>query len=208
MDTDPLAVQTDISSEESVKAMVDRVVDKYGRIEVLVNNAAVSGPTAIIPDIDSEDWRETIAINLHGTFYCCKYASQIMMRKRQGNIITLSSTGGRTGYPMRAPYSVTRWGVIGLSHTLAAELGALGIRVNAVVPGPVEGGRSTRVFETRAKAEGVPFEEVKKRYTQDIPIGRMPNEQEVANAVIYLASDLSMGIHGQTIQVDGGRRMQ
>jgi len=109
---------------------------------------------------------------------------------------------------MRAPYAVSRWGVIGLSHTLAAELGPLGIRVNAVVPGPIEGERSNRVFATRAVAENKDIEDVKQFFTKDIPIGRMPTEKEVAQSVIYLASDFSSGIHGQTIQVDGGFRMQ
>ena len=207
MGTDPLPVRTDIGVEASVREMVNSVMDKYGRIDVLVNNAAVTGPSARIPDIDCDDWKETIAINLTGTFFCCKYVSQIMIRAKRGNIITLSSTAGRSCYPMRASYAVTRWGVIGLSHTLAAELGPLGIRVNAVVPGPIEGQRSKGVFEAMARAEDKSFEDVKQFYTKDIPIGRMPTEQEVANAVIYLASDLSVGIHGQTLQVDGGRRM-
>jgi NAD(P)-dependent dehydrogenase (short-subunit alcohol dehydrogenase family) len=207
MDTDPLAVRTDISNEDSVKEMVNRAMDKYDRIDVLVNNAAVSGPSARVPDIESDDWLNTIAINLTGTFFCCKYVAQIMVPAKRGNIITLSSTAGRSCYPMRAPYAVTRWGVIGLSHTLAAELGPLGIRVNAVVPGPIEGQRSKGVFEAMARAQGKSFDDIRKFYTKDIPIGRMPTEQEVANAVIYLASDMSIGIHGQTLQVDGGRRM-
>jgi len=208
MHTEPMALTVDIGIENDVREMTAAVVDKYGGIDVLVNNAAISGPTALIPDIDTEDWRAAIDINLSDTFYCCKYVSQVMQRAKSGNIITISSVGGRTAYPMRAPYAVTRWGVIGLSHTLAAELGPLGIRVNAVVPGPIEGERSNRVFATRAAAENKDIEDVKQFFTGDIPIGRMPTEQEVAQCVIYLASDFSSGIHGQTIQVDGGFRMQ
>jgi len=208
MDTDPLALTVDISQEDAVRSMVDAVVDKYSGIDVLVNNAAITGPTAMIPDIASEDWRATVDINLSGTFYCCKYASKIMRESKSGNIVTLSSVAGRTGYPMRAPYAVSRWGVIGLSHTLAAELGPMGIRVNAVVPGPIEGARSDRVFVAMAEAQNRDIDEIKQFFTKDIPIGRMPTEQEVAQCVVYLASDHSMGIHGQTIQVDGGFRMQ
>jgi len=208
MNTDPLALTVDIGIERAVRDMAQAVVDKYGGIDVLVNNAAISGPTAMIPEIDTDDWRAAVDINLNGTFYCCKYVSKVMVEAKSGNIITISSVGGRTAYPLRAPYAVTRWGVIGLSHTLAAELGPFGIRVNAVVPGPVEGERSSRVFATRAEAENKDFEEIKQFFTKDIPIGRMPSEQEVANSVVYLASDFSAGIHGQTIQVDGGFRMQ
>ena len=124
-----------------------------------------------------------------------------------GNIITLSSVAGKTAYPLRAAYCVTRWGVIGLSHTLAAELGPLGIRVNAVVPGPIEGERSENVFRTRAQVENISVDEVKRFFTRDVPIGRLPTEQEVANSVIFLASEASAGIHGQIIQVDGGFRI-
>jgi NAD(P)-dependent dehydrogenase (short-subunit alcohol dehydrogenase family) len=208
MKTDPLALAVDIGTEKAVRAMVDTVMDRYSGIDVLINNAAIAGPTAMIPDIESDDWRQAVDINLSGTFYCCKYVSRVMREAKSGNIITLSSVAGRTGYPLRAPYAVTRWGVIGLSHTLAAELGPHGVRVNTVVPGPIEGDRSNRVFEARAEAENVSVEEIKKFFTKDIPIGRMPTEQEVANCVTYLASDASVGIHGQTIQVDGGFRMQ
>jgi NAD(P)-dependent dehydrogenase (short-subunit alcohol dehydrogenase family) len=207
MGTNPLPVTTDIGSEESVKALVAAAVSKYGGVDILVNNAAIEGPTAAIPDVDGDDWREAIAINLSGTFYCCKYAGQVMREAGRGNIITLSSVGGLTAYPLRSPYAVSRWGVIGLSKTLAAELGPAGIRVNAVVPGPIEGGRSARVFKTRAEAEGLDPEDVKQAFTKDIPIGRMPTEEEVANCILFLASDMSAGVHGQMIQVDGGFRI-
>jgi NAD(P)-dependent dehydrogenase (short-subunit alcohol dehydrogenase family) len=208
MNTDPLALTVDIGIESTVRDMAEAVADKYGGMDVLVNNAAITGPTAIIPDIDPADWRAVVDINLSGTFYCCKHVSKFMLKAGSGNIITISSVAGRTAYPLRAPYAVTRWGVIGLSHTLAAELGPLGIRVNTVVPGPIEGDRSNRVFVARAEAEDKDVEEIRQFFTKDIPIGRMPTEQEVANCVVYLASDLSTGIHGQTIQVDGGFRMQ
>ena len=208
MGTRPLALTVDISQEYEVRAMMDKVVAQYSRIDVLVNNAAIAGPTAMIPDLETSDWHETVNINLNGTFYCCKYASTVMREAGAGNIVTISSVAGRTGYPLRAPYAVTRWGVIGLSHTLAAELGPLGIRVNCVVPGPIEGERSDRVFAARAEAENMAIDDVKQFFTKDIPIGRMPTEQEVANTVVFLASDRSTGVHGQTIQVDGGFRMQ
>lgn len=207
MKTDPLALQVDISSESAVRDMVDQVVAKYESIDVLVNNSAISGPTAMVPDIETEEWQEAININLNGTFYCCKHVSRVMREAGSGNIITVSSVGGRTAYPLRSAYCVTRWGVIGLSHTLAAELGPHGIRVNTVVPGPIEGERSENVFRARAKAENIGIDEVKQFYTKDIPIGRMPTEQEVANSVVFLASDFSTGVHGQIIQVDGGFRI-
>ena len=208
MDTDPLAVETDISSEDAVRNMVERAAEKYGAIDVLVNNAAIAGPTASVADVATAEWRETVDINLVGTFYCSKHVATRMRDAGHGNIITLSSVAGRTAYPLRSAYCVTRWGVIGLSYTLAAELGPHNVRVNTIVPGPIEGDRSANVFRARAAAEGKSAEEVKQFFTKDIPIGRMPTEQEVANSVIFLASDASIGVHGQIIQVDGGYQMQ
>ena len=207
MNTDPLALRVDISCESDVQSMVDRVVDKYQTIDVLVNNSAIAGPTAMVPDIETDQWREAVDINLTGTFFCCKHVSAVMREAGAGNIITLSSVAGKTAYPLRAAYCVTRWGVIGLSHTLAAELGPHGIRVNTVVPGPIEGERSENVFKARASVDNTSVDEIKRFFTKDIPIGRMPTEQEVANSVIFLASDFSAGVHGQIIQVDGGFRI-
>jgi NAD(P)-dependent dehydrogenase (short-subunit alcohol dehydrogenase family) len=207
MNTDPLALKVDISSDNAVRDMVDQVVGKYQSVDVLVNNSAIAGPTGMVPDIETDEWQEAININLNGTFYCCKHVSRVMRETKSGNIITLSSVAGRTAYPLRAAYCVTRWGVIGLSHTLAAELGPYGIRVNAIVPGPIEGDRSENVFRTRANVENKSIDEVKHYFTKDIPIGRMPTEQEVAASAIFLASDFSSGIHGQIIQVDGGFRI-
>lgn len=207
MNTDPLSLCVDISSESDVREMVDKTMEKYQSVDVLVNNSAISGPTAMVPDIESKEWRETIDINLHGTFFCCKHVAGVMRQAKSGNIITMSSVGGRTAYPLRSAYCVTRWGVIGLSHTLAAELGPLGIRVNAIVPGPIEGDRSDNVFKVRAEVENMSVQEIKRFFTKDIPIGRMPTEQEVANTAVFLASESSSGIHGQIIQVDGGFRI-
>ncbi len=207
MNTDPLALTVDISSDSAVQNMVDQVIGKYQSIDVLVNNSAITGPTAMVPDIETDEWQDTVNINLNGTFYCCKHVSKVMRDAKSGNIITLSSVAGRTGYPLRAAYCVTRWGVIGLSHTLAAELGPHGVRVNAIVPGPIEGARSENVFRARADVEDITVDDVKHQFTKDIPIGRMPTEQEVAATAIFLASDRSSGIHGQIIQVDGGFRI-
>jgi NAD(P)-dependent dehydrogenase (short-subunit alcohol dehydrogenase family) len=101
LDTDPLSLRIDISSESDVRSMVDQIVEKYQSIDVLVNNSAISGPTAMVPDIELDEWRETVDINLNGTFFCCKYVSRVMREAKSGNIVTLSSVAGRTAYPLR-----------------------------------------------------------------------------------------------------------
>lgn len=207
MGTDPLAVTVDISSEQDVIALTEQAMEKYGRIDVLVNNSAISGPTAEVADINADEWRETMDINLTGTFLCSKHIGGVMRDQKSGHIVTLTSTSGRGGYAMRSAYCATRWGVIGLTKTMAMELGPHGVYANIVMPGPVEGPRVQRVFEARAKATGRSVKEVEREFTKDAPLGRSVTQQEVCDAILFLACDLSSGMQGQIVQVDGGRRI-
>lgn len=207
MGTDPLAVRADISAEDDVRAMTRAALEKYGHIDVLVNNSAIAGPVAQVPDIDADAWRETMDINLTGTFLCSKHVGGAMRERGSGRIVTLTSTSGRGGYAMRAAYCATRWGVIGLTKTLAMELGPHGVQANIVMPGPVEGPRVQQVFQARADATGRRVEDVEAEFTKDTPLGRIVTQQEVCDAILFLASDMSSGMQGQIVQVDGGRRI-
>lgn len=208
MKTKPLVITLDVSKEAEVAAMVKQVQGAYGRIDVLVNNSGIGGPTALARDVTGDQWRETIDINLSGSFYCAKYVSEVMIAAKRGNIVNISSVAGRIGFALRTPYAASKWGLIGLSHSLAAELGPHNIRVNAITPGPIEGERIKRQMRDRAKAEGKEFDSLMRGQVAGLPLGRMPTEAEVANAVIYLASNMSGGITGQVLGVDGGMRMQ
>lgn len=206
--TRPLVVALDVASEEAVREMVATVKAEYGVIDVLVNNSGIAGPTRLARDITGREWEETLDVNLSGAFYCAKYVSAAMIEQRRGSIVNISSVAGRIGYALRTPYAASKWGMIGLSHSLAAELGPYGIRVNAVLPGPTEGERINQVITARAGAEGEPVEEIRQRLVKDIPLGRMPTEAEVAETVLFLASDAASGMTGQAFTVCGGFRMQ
>ncbi|MBI2525701.1 MAG: SDR family oxidoreductase [Candidatus Rokubacteria bacterium] len=206
--TNPLVVVTDVSSEPDAAAMVRAAVARYGGIDVLVNNAGIAGPTKLARDIAPGEWEETLAINLSGAFYCAKHASAVMIERGEGSIVNIASVAGRIGYPLRTPYAASKWGMIGLSHSLAAELGPHGIRVNVVVPGPIHGERIDQVIAARAKAEGKSFDEARQWFVKDIPLRRMPTGDEVAEAVLFLASGAASAITGQAINVCGGFRMQ
>ena len=208
LDTRPLVMTVDVSSEEDVKRLFGRVREDYDGLDVLVNNAGIAGPTALARDVTAEEWKETLDINLTGAFFCAREASTIMIEQSRGSIVNITSIGGRIGYPLRTPYAASKWGMIGLSHSLAAELGAYGIRVNAVAPGPIEGERINQVIAARAESEGMTFEQVREGFLQPIPLKRMPTEQEVADMVLLLASDSTSAVTGQVMHVDGGFRMQ
>jgi NAD(P)-dependent dehydrogenase (short-subunit alcohol dehydrogenase family) len=204
----PLVVPTDVRLEAEVDRLVSTAHQKLGRLDVLVNNAGIAGPTALARDVSLSDWDETLRVNLTGAFLCARRAAAIMIEARRGAIVNISSVAGRMGYPMRAPYAASKWGMIGLSHSLAAELGPFGVRVNAVLPGSTEGERIERVIAARSAAEGSTKDEVRRWFTKDTPLQRMVTAEEVARAVLFLASDEASGITGQAFSVCGGFQMR
>jgi NAD(P)-dependent dehydrogenase (short-subunit alcohol dehydrogenase family) len=203
------AVATDVSKEADVERMAARAIEAFGRIDILVNNSGIAGPTKLATEITADEWHETIEVNLTGAFYCAKHAAAAMIRQGGGAIVNISSVAGRIGYPMRTPYAASKWGMIGLNHSLAAELGPHGIRVNCVCPGAVKGPRIDAVIDARAKAAGVPEEVVVKQMSSGVPLGRMVTAEEVSRAVLFFASERdASGVTGQAFTVCGGFRMQ
>jgi NAD(P)-dependent dehydrogenase (short-subunit alcohol dehydrogenase family) len=204
----PLVVPADVRLEADVERLIGTAHQKLGRLDVLVNNAGIAGPTSLARDLSLSDWEETLRVNLTGAFLCARRAAAIMIDAGRGSIVNIASVAGRMGYPMRTPYAASKWGMIGLSHSLAAELGPYGVRVNAVLPGSTEGERIERVIAARSAAEGRTPDEVRQWFTKDIPLGRMVTAAEVANAVMFLASDDASGITGQAFSVCGGYQMR
>jgi len=205
---EPLAVATDVTVERQVRDMVAAALGQFGEVDALVNNAGIAGPTKLARDVTAEEWAETLATNLSGAFYCARQVAGPMMARKRGAIVNISSVAGRIGYPLRTPYAASKWGLIGLSHSLAAELGPYGIRVNAVLPGVVAGERIDQAIAAHAAAEDEAVDNVRARFVKDIPLGRMPTEAEVAETVLFLASDAASGMTGQAVTVCGGFRMQ
>ncbi len=206
--TRPLVLPTDVTSEEQVARLVAAANEGYGGLDVLVANSGIGGPTALARDVNAADWRQTIDVNLTGAFYCAKHASTVMIAQKRGAIVNIGSIAGRIGFPMRTPYAASKWGLIGLSHSLAAELGPHGIRVNAVLPGGVEGTRLEDVLANRARTSGASVGAIKEKILGDTPLGRFIAEKEVAEAVLFLASPAAAAITGQALNVCGGQRIQ
>lgn len=204
------AVVTNVANEEDVMRLIKTATEKFGGIDILVNNSGIAGPTKLASEVTSAEWHETIEVNLTGAFYCSKHAAAAMIgQKRGGAIVNISSVAGRIGYALRTPYAASKWGMIGLNHSLAAELGPYGIRVNCVCPGPVQGERIDAVIKARAEAAGVPLDVAAKQVASGIPLGRMVTADEVARAVLFFASERdSSGVTGQAFTVCGGFRMQ
>ena len=215
-DVDPAALATvraaqpgvgttaaDVADEAQVDQLFRDVQDRLGGLDVLVNNAGISGPTAPIEDIAPADWRRCIDIDLTGQFLCARRAVPLIKAAGGGAIINMSSVAGRLGYAFRTPYAAAKWGVIGLTESLARELGPANISVNAILPGIVEGPRMEGVIRARADAVGVPYAEMERQYLERISLRRMVSAQDVAQTVLFLLTPAGRSISGQPLSVCG-----
>jgi NAD(P)-dependent dehydrogenase (short-subunit alcohol dehydrogenase family) len=195
--------KADVSSEADVARLFDDVRAGLGGLDMLVNNAGIAGPTGGVEDIAPADWRRTIDICLTGQFLCAHHAVPMLKASGGGAIVNLSSAAGRFGYAFRTPYSAAKWGVIGFTQSLAKELGPANIRVNAILPGIIEGPRMTAVIDARAGQVGVSYAEMEKTYVDRISLRRMTSAGDVAGTVLFLASAAGRNVSGQSLGVDG-----
>lgn len=193
----------DMSNRSDIESMVPFAVNALGGLDVLVNNAGISGPTAPVETMDPDDWQKVVQINLNGTFNITRLAIPHLKRSPAGVIIIMSSIAGRFGYPNRSPYSsTTKWGLIGFTKTLSRELGEFNIRANAILPGAVEGPRIDRVLEGRAKLSGKTVAEERTSALAIQSLHRFVDAKDIAAFAVFLASDAAKSISGQMLPID------
>ncbi len=195
--------RADVANEADVDRLFAEAMAHLGGLDVLVNNAGTAGPTGGIESLALADWKRCLAVNLDGMFLCTRRAVPLLEAAGGGAIVNLSSAAGLHGFPNRSPYSTAKWGVIGLTKTLAMELGPRGIRVNAICPGPVAGARIDRVIEADARVRGLPVEEVRERYLRTNALRTFIDPADIAATILFLCSDQGRRISGQAIAVDG-----
>ncbi|UEM19189.1 SDR family oxidoreductase [Skermanella mucosa] len=193
----------DVSDEAAVDRLFEDVRATLGGLDMLVNNAGIAGPTGAVEDIDPAEWRRCIDIDLTGQFLCARRAVPMLKAVGAGAIVNMSSVAGRLGYAYRTPYAAAKWGVIGLTESLAKELGPFGITVNAILPGIVAGPRIEKVIDARAKQVGVAYEEMEGEYLQKVSLRRMVTADDVAAMVLFLASPAGRNVSGQSLSVCG-----
>ena len=196
----------DVADRSQVEAMVAEAAAALDGIDVLVNSAGISGPTAPVQDIDPDDWERVLAVHLTGTFNVTRLAIPHLIRSPAGVVINMSSAAGRFGYPNRSPYATVKWGLIGFTKTLAMELGEHGVRVNAILPGGVEGERVQRVLEGRARATGQTVEEIRAGLLTNQSIKHLVDPDDIAALAVFLASDAAKSISGQMLNIDGDQQ--
>ena len=174
-----------------------------GGLDVLVNNAGIAGPTASVEQFDPDAWDAVLRVNLTGTFNVTRACIPHLKRATDGSILVMSSLAGRFGYPNRSAYSTTKWGLVGFTKTLSRELGDFGIRVNAILPGAVEGPRIEQVLAGRAQASGRSVEQERAAALGNQSIKRFVPPQEIAALALFLASSAGRSISGQILPIDG-----
>ena len=187
-----IVVRGDVRSKDDVENLINTTVETFGKIDILVNNAGITKDGLMIR-MSEEDWDTVLDINLKGAFNCIKAAARPMMKQRSGSIINIASVVGVMGNTGQANYTASKAGLIGLTKTVAKEFSSRNIRANAVAPGFIE-----------SHMTDVLTDEVKAKYFDAIPLSRFGKTEDVAKAVLFLASDLSSYVTGQTINVDGG----
>ncbi|CAN0627306.1 3-oxoacyl-(Acyl-carrier-protein) reductase [Burkholderia multivorans] len=192
----------DVSNRSEIEQVVPAAIGALGGLDVLVNNAGISGPTAPVETFDPDAWDKVMQINLSGTFNVTRLAIPHLKQSASASIIVMSSVAGRFGYPNRSAYSASKWGLIGFTKTLSRELGEFGIRVNAILPGAVAGDRIEHVLAGRANASGRTVEEERKQAMSVQSLQRFVDPRDIAALALFIASDAGKSISGQLLPID------
>ncbi len=193
----------DASDEYEVSDFFNQVSKKTKKIDALINNVGIAGPTGNIEKLSSDDWEQTLKINVISHFYFTKLAIPMLKKNKGGSIINISSGAGIMGFPLRSPYAASKWAVIGVTKTLAMELGKFNIRVNAICPGTIKGNRMIRVIRDKAKFLKISKKKIEKEFVSMASMNCWIYEEDIGKMCSFLISSDGERVSGQTIPVDG-----
>jgi NAD(P)-dependent dehydrogenase (short-subunit alcohol dehydrogenase family) len=195
--------ECDAANEHAVKELFKNILKKTKKLDCLINNVGIAGPTGTIENLKSEDWEKTLKVNVISHFYFTKLAIPMIKRNKGGSIINLSSGAGIMGFPLRSPYAASKWAIIGVTKTLAMELGKFKIRVNAICPGTIKGDRMVRVVRDKSKFLKVSKKQIEKEFISMASMNCWIYEEDIAKMCSFLISNEAERISGQIIGVDG-----
>ena len=195
--------QCDASDENQVKNFFSKILKKTKKIDALINNVGIAGPTGTLEKLKSKDWENTLKVNVISHFYFSKYSIPMLKKNKGGAIINLSSTAGIFGFPLRSPYCASKWGVVGITKTLAMELGKFKIRVNAICPGTIKGDRMGRVIRDKSKFLNISKKLIEKEFVSMTSMNTWVYEEDIGRICSFLISNDAPRISGQVIAVDG-----
>ena len=199
-----LVVAMDLRDPASIDAAAQAAVGEFGRVDVLVNNSGIGGPSAPLVEMSLEEWEDTLRVNVTGTMLVCRAFLPGMIARGSGSVVVIGSVTGKRPLVNRTPYAASKMALVGLVRTLAWELGSSGVRVNLVSPGGVEGPRIAWVLEQQAASRGISVEQARAEFAGGAALQRMVDADDVAHAVAFLASDRAAGVTGEDLNVSAG----
>ena len=202
-----IAIVADCTDDSQVKKMVDETVRRWGKIDILVNSAGLRGPLVPVQDITEEEWDTVLDVNLKAVFLCCRAVLKIMLQQKSGSIVSISGTAGKEGMALRGSLCAAKWGLLGLTQTIAKEAGPSGIRANIICPGGMDEPELRDMYAERAKGLGMEFSQLEKSVLEQTPLRKYAKHDEVAKAALFLASSDSSHTTGESLNVSGGRLM-
>jgi NAD(P)-dependent dehydrogenase (short-subunit alcohol dehydrogenase family) len=202
-----IAIVADCTDDSQVKKMVDETVRRWGKIDILVNSAGLRGPLVPVQDITEEEWDTVLDVNLKAVFLCCRAVLKVMMQQKSGSIVSISGTAGKEGMALRGSLCAAKWGLLGLTQTIAKEAGPSGIRANIICPGGMDEPELRDMYAERAKGLGMEFSQLEKSVLELTPLRKYAKHDEVAKAALFLASSDSSHTTGESLNVSGGRLM-
>jgi 3-hydroxybutyrate dehydrogenase len=202
-----IAMVADCTDDRQVNIMVDETARQCATIDILVNSAGLRGPLVPVQDITEQEWDEVMAVNLKAVFLCCRAVLKVMLKQRSGSIVSISGTAGKEGMALRGSLCAAKWGLSGLTQTIAKEAGPYGVRANIVCPGGMDEPDLRVMYAARAKGLGMEFSALEKSVLELTPLRKYAKHDEVAKAALFLASSDSSHTTGESLNVSGGRLM-
>jgi len=202
-----LAIVADCTRDGQVNRMVDETVRRFGKVDILINSAGLRGPLVPVQEISEQEWDSVLAVNLKSAFLCCKAVLKIMMKQKSGSIVSISGTAGKEGMALRGSLCAAKWGLLGLTQTIAKEAGPYGIRANVICPGGMDEPDLRAMYAERARGLGMEFSQLEKQVLELTPLRKYATHDEVAKAALFLASSDSSHTTGEALNVSGGRLM-
>ena len=201
------AIIADCTDDRQVNAMMDETLRRWGKIDILINSAGLRGPLVPVQEITEQQWDSVLDVNLKAVFLCCRAVLKVMIKQKSGSIVSISGTAGKEGMALRGSLCAAKWGLLGLTQTIAKEAGPHGVRANVICPGGMDEPDLRAMYAERAKGLGMEFSELEKSVLELTPLRKYAKHDEVAKAALFLASSDSSHTTGEALNVSGGRLM-
>jgi 3-hydroxybutyrate dehydrogenase len=201
------SIAADCTDDRQVNSLVDETIKRLGKIDILVHSIGFRGPLVAVPEISEQEWDDVLRINLKSAFLSFRAVLKIMIKQKSGSIVSISGTAGKEGMALRGSLCAAKWGLLGLTQTIAKEAGPYGVRANVICPGGMDEPDLREMYAERAKGLGMEFSQLEKQVLELTPLRKYAKHDEVAKAALFLASSDSSHTTGESLNVSGGRLM-